>query len=240
VSVGTRKIYQPRDNGDIKALVDAHPLAWILCGKPEDFAATPIPVQLRCDDQGRPSMLVGHFARSNPQLTHLRENPDALVLVTGPQAYVSPSWFDDRTMAPTWNYTSVAFHVSIMLEEDPATIRRRIEDLVTAMEAPHPRPWRIADMGTRYAKLANHVVAFHAPIHAVRASFKLGQDERDDVFPDILAGLEATGERDLVTWMERLAGPERLATVAAARRNSQAPARVVGSPPDDGPPASNS
>lgn len=233
MSIGAKKIYQPRDPSDIKALVDAYPLAWIVCGKPSEFAVTPIPVQLRCDDQGQPRMLVGHFARSNPQVKQLRENPDALVLLAGPQAYVSPSWFDDRSMAPTWNYTSIAFHVSMVLEDDPATIRQRIEDLVTAMEAHHHHPWNIDDMGARYTALASHVVGFHAPIHAVRASFKLGQDERDDVFPDILAGLEATGEHELVAWMERFAGPKRLAAVDAARKRSKAPSRIDGSLPED-------
>lgn len=232
LSIGTKKIYQPRDNSDIKALVDAFPLALIVCGKPSDMAVTPIPVQLRCDETGRPDMLVGHFARSNPQLQQLRNNPEALVLMLGPQAYVSPSWFDDRSMAPTWNYTSLAFHVTMVLEDDPATIRKRIEDLVTAMEAQHHKPWQIDDMGERFAKLASHVVGFHAPIHEVRASFKLGQDERDDVFPDILAGLDASGKRDVVTWMERLAGAERLAAVAPAREASGAPERVAGVSPD--------
>lgn len=228
MSIGTKKIYQPRENSDIKALVDAFPLALIVCGKPSDMAATPIPVQLHCDETGRPDMLVGHFARSNPQLQQLREDPEALVLLLGPQAYVSPSWFDDRSMAPTWNYTSLAFHVSIVLEEEPATIRKRIEDLVTAMEAGNHDPWKIDDMGARFASLAEHVTGFHAPIHEVRASLKLGQDERDDVFPDILAGLAASGKRDVVSWMERLAGAEKLAAVEPARKASRAPERVAG------------
>lgn len=66
MSIGSKKAYQPRDDADIAALVAANPLAWIICGGAADFAATPIPVQLRCDEDGRPSMLVGHFARSNP------------------------------------------------------------------------------------------------------------------------------------------------------------------------------
>lgn len=229
MSVGSKKIFRPRESGDIKALVDAWPLAWIVCGKPADFAATPLPVQLRCDAQGRPQTVVGHFARANPQVEQLAADPDALILLLGPQGYVSPSWFDDRSMAPTWNYTSVAFHVRIVLEHDEASIRQRIEDLVTAMEAGHASPWRIEDMGDRYAKLAQHVVGFHADIHEVRASFKLGQDERDDVFPDILAGLEASGKQDLLAWMERLAGPERLARVAPARKASKASERVAAS-----------
>ena len=226
--VGTKKVFRPRDDRDVVALVDAWPLAWVVCGKPADFAATPLPLQIRCDTQGRPVRLVGHFARSNPQVEQLRQDPEALVLLLGPQGYISPSWFDDRSMAPTWTYTSAAFRVRIVLEDDPVTIRQRIEELVTAVEAHHPQPWRIEDMGERFASLAQHVVGFHADILEMRASFKLGQDEREDVFADILAGLDATGQHELVTWMEAQAGPERLARVAAARKNSKAASRIAG------------
>lgn len=237
MSVGSKTTYQPRDNDDIQALVDANPMAWIICQGPAAFAATPIPVQLRRDEQGRPSLLVGHFARGNPQLAQLAATPDAMVLLMGPHGYVSPSWFDDRTQAPTWNYTCAVFHVTVVLEDEPATITQRLEDLVEAMEAPHSRPWRTAEMGARYASLSRGVVGFHAPIHEVRASFKLGQDERDDVFADILAGLDAGGERALVSWMERFAGDARLAAVADARQASLAPLRVAGTiPASDRPP----
>ncbi|MBB6244921.1 alpha/beta hydrolase fold domain-containing protein [Rhodanobacter sp. MP1X3] len=237
MSVGSKAIYQPRDNGDIQALVDANPLAWIICGSPSAFAVTPIPVQLRCDDDGRPNMLVGHFARGNPQLAQLAATPDALVLLMGPQSYVSPSWFDDRTQAPTWNYACAVFHVHVVLEDEPATVAQRLDDLVMAMESNHTWPWSSSEMGARYTSLSRGVVGFHAPIHEVRASFKLGQDERDDVFADILAGLDTRGEHDLVSWMEHFAGPVRLDVVAAARKGSNAPLRIAGAvPASDRPP----
>jgi acetyl esterase/lipase/predicted FMN-binding regulatory protein PaiB len=237
MSVGSKATYQPRSNEDIQALVDVSPLAWIVCDGPSAFAATPIPVQLRRDEQGVPTQLVGHFARGNPQLAQLAANPDAMVLLMGPQAYVSPSWFDDRTQAPTWNYACAVFHVTVVLEDEPGTIAQRLEDLVAAMEAHHVQPWHTGEMGARYASLSRGVVGFHARIHEVRASFKLGQDERDDVFADILAGLDARGEHELVSWMERFAGPARLAAVADARKASSAPLRVAGTiPAADRPP----
>lgn len=237
MSVGSKAIFQARGNGDIKALVDAHPLAWIICGAPSDLAATPIPVQLRCDDDGRPSMLVGHFARGNPQLKQLAETPDAMVLLMGPHAYVSPSWFDDRTQAPTWNYACAAFHVRVVLEDEPAIIARRLDDLVEAMESAHAQPWHGGEMGPRYASLSRGVVGFHANILDMAASFKLGQDERDDVFADILAGLEASGAHELVAWMDRFAGPVRLESIAGMRASSRAPQRVAGTIPASDRPA---
>jgi hypothetical protein len=49
------------------------------------------------------------------------------------------------------------------------------------------------------------VVAFDAQVTATKAKFKLGQDERRDVFADILAGLAADGDSELVCWMQAYA-----------------------------------
>jgi hypothetical protein len=48
------------------------------------------------------------------------------------------------------------------------------------------------------------VIGFRANVSAIRAKFKLGQDERDDVFGDIIAGLEQSSEQDeLLEWMQQ-------------------------------------
>ena len=49
-------------------------------------------------------------------------------------------------------------------------------------------------MGERYDRILRGIVPFRATVRAARPAFKLGQDERDDVYTDILAGLEADGE----------------------------------------------
>lgn len=36
----------------------------------------------------------------------------------------------------------------------------------------------------------------------IRAKFKLGQDERDDVFVDITTGLARSGQDELLQWMK--------------------------------------
>ena len=107
----------------------------------------------------------------------------------------------DRTQAPTWNYVSVQLLTNIAFMDDEAGLERVLRDLIGAMEAGRPNAWNIADMGERYARLAQRIVAFEASILEVRPKFKLGQDERRDVFADIMAGLAATEADELRTWM---------------------------------------
>jgi transcriptional regulator len=75
------------------------------------------------------------------------------------------------------------------------------------MEAGRPDAWAMAEMGERYARLAQGVTALRGRITATRATFKLGQDEAPKDFAQLLAGLAGGGEHELVAWMRDFAAP---------------------------------
>jgi transcriptional regulator len=192
-------------HADIADLIAAYPLAWVVSRSGEGAsAATPLPLLAVADDEGRIVKLIGHFARRNPQVAVLEGDPRALILFQGPHGYVSPSWIADRTWAPTWNYAVIRIEADIRF--DPELTDRALEDLVKRMEAGRPNAWSIADMGERYARLRTGIVAFEAHVRRLDHKFKLGQDERPEVFTQILAHSE---DPELVRWMRRM-NPGRL------------------------------
>lgn len=196
-----RDLFAPRSAEDVKRLVAAQPLAWIVSGGGDaGFNATLLPLR-PMEEDGNLLGFMGHFARGNAHLAALRADPRALILFLGVNGYISPSWMADRTQAPTWNYASAQFAAEIEFFEDPAEIRAHLDDLVGAMEAGRERAWSIPEMGARYEMLASRIVGFRAHIKDTRARFKLGQDERPDVLADILNGLDAGGHRELAAWM---------------------------------------
>jgi predicted FMN-binding regulatory protein PaiB len=197
----TMSPFEPRAPEDVARLIREQPLGWIVSGAGLDLRATVLPLRPVLGDDGQVVRLLGHMARSNPQAATLQEHPDALILLLGPHGYVSPSWMADRSQAPTWNYASVQFRVETTLIDDPAGLEAHLRDLVGAMEAGRPRAWSVDEMGERYASLSRRIVGFEARVVETRGRFKLGQDERADVFADIMAGLEGEGATDLLAWM---------------------------------------
>lgn len=194
--------YAARSPEDVARLVLENPLAWIVSGA--DARSTLLPLRPRFGDDGRITHLIGHFARGNPQVRALQRQPHATILFLGPHGHISPSWFADRTQAPTWNYASAEFRVQIEFLDDPESLAAVLRDLVGATEAGRPNAWTIEDMGARYRELAPRIIAFQAAVTHERAAFKLGQDERDDVYADIRRALSAdAGQRELLAWMER-------------------------------------
>lgn len=198
------EIFAPKSGEQVLRLVLSHPLAWVVSLEAGNFRATPLPLRPRVGAGGRIGALEGHMARSNPQCAALQRDARALMLFSGPQGYISPSWMSNRTWAPTWNYAVVQFVVTVAFDETPAQLDAHLDDLTGAMEQGRPRAWHPSEMGARYDTLKRMIVPFVATVVEQRAKFKLGQDERDTVFAEITEALGRSGSDALLAWMREL------------------------------------
>jgi transcriptional regulator len=177
----------------------------MVTGRPGTLHATPVPVLPVVDAAGMLTGLRGHLARANPHAAALIEEPRASFLFTGPNSYVSPSWLSDRTRAPTWYYACAQVEAQLSLVNDASGISAILQETVIAMEEPGPDAWAMAEMGSRYARLAQAVVGFEATLTARGERFKLGQHDRDDVLGDVKQRLDLRGAKMLLAWVNRLA-----------------------------------
>lgn len=179
--------FVPRDPADVPALVSAYPLGWIVSNGAGGFAATPLPLLAECDDDGRIVALFGHFARANPHIAALVADPRAIVLIQGPQGYISPRLVSNPSWGPTWNYAVAKFQVEIAFV--PEENRDAVKRLAAALEGTGDDAWTIERMGARADQLLPHIIAFRAQVLAADPCFKLGQDEASGTFDEIVAGL---------------------------------------------------
>ena len=202
--MNTSSKFDAQSERDLVDLVAGHPLAWLCSVGPQGLQATPLPLLLKHDDAGRLIAVEGHFARANPQVQALQQNPEALLLWMGVQGYVSPSWLSDRTQAPSWNYASAQCRVRVTFANDESALTAHLDELARRFEAGRPQAWQVAEMGPRLQLLAQRVIAFRAEVVELRERYKLGQDERDDVFGELLNGLDdSDGGDPLAGWMRR-------------------------------------
>lgn len=196
--------FAPQSDEQVLRLVLEHPLAWVVSMDDGGFRAAPLPLRPRTSAGARIEALEGHMSRANPLHAAFEREPRALILFSGPQGYISPSWVGNRTWAPTWNYTVVQFLTTVVFNEAPEQLDAHLHDLAEAMERGRPNAWHPSEMGARYETLRRLIVPFEAKVVEQRARFKLGQDERDSIYADITAGLERTGADELLAWMREL------------------------------------
>lgn len=193
--------FHPLDPADVGKLVSAYPLCWVVSGSGDGRYATPLPLLAEPGVNGEVRSLLGHMARSNPQQPALEDDPSATILCMGPQGYISPRLVSNPTWGPTWNYAVCRFETRIQFvpEETDAALLK----LAQALEGTNDGAWTPERMGERYFDLKQRIVAFRAEILETHARFKLGQDEGDATFEEIVGGL---GDPVLADWMKHSRG----------------------------------
>lgn len=187
------------ENEVIAALIADYPLAWVLPRCADAGQPHLLPLLARTDAEGRVVTLIGHMGRRNPLVAAFETSPEALILFTGPQGYVSNAHVTNPRWAPTWNYGQVRVEARITLE--PAGGDAALLDLVETMDAGEKTGWRPADAGPRYRAMEQAIIAFRADVTRIEPRFKLGQDENVGTLREIL---DRHPDPTLVRWMRRI------------------------------------
>ena len=152
-----------RGFGTVVAVADAIPVA------------AHVPFIATADADGR--RLAFHIARANPLHEILAASSQALVIVSGPDSYISPDWYVSSNQVPTWNYVSVHLTgVARVLPSDAALAQ--VEALSARFEARlwPKRPWT---MGKLQPEIRDRMLAAIVPLEitvaTIEAQWKLGQ-----------------------------------------------------------------
>lgn len=140
-----------------------------------------------------------HIARGNALTPHL-DGAQVLMVVQGPDAYVSPDWYGLDDQVPTWNYVAVELQGRVTREPDEALF-----PLLDALSADRearlaPKPaWTRAKMTPGTAKkMLRAITAFTLTVEDWRGTRKLGQNKPDAAR---LAVADALGDHPMAELM---------------------------------------
>src|SRR5262245_55497873 len=100
-----------------------HPLATLVTLGADGLVANHIPMEIDAGP-GPFGTLRGHVARANPVWRESTAGVEALAIFSGPQRYITPSWYATKAesgrVVPTWNYAVVHAHGPLRAIDDPA------------------------------------------------------------------------------------------------------------------------
>jgi transcriptional regulator len=138
--------------------------------------------------------LLGHLALANPQWQSAQPGALALAIVHGPQAYVSPSWYESKArhgrVVPTWNYQAVHLTGPLTVHRDPEWLRALVSRLTRRHETGKPRPWAVTDAPPEYVNgQLKAIVGVELTVTAVEAKDKLSQNRSRPDQAGVVAGL---------------------------------------------------
>jgi transcriptional regulator len=177
----------------LDSLLDAGALCDLVSAGPGRLQATPLPL-LRVGGS-----LHGHVARNNPQW-HEDEAP-ALVIVRGPDAYVSPNWYESThehgRVVPTWNYQVVHVYGQLVTHDDAEWTSSVVRRLTSRYEAGFDPEWSVDDAPAAFIEgQLRAIVGIEVVIDRIEAKSKLSQNRTVADAAGVVSGLSAGSPAD--------------------------------------------
>jgi transcriptional regulator len=222
------RMYLPRhftltDFAKISAFVDAAQSADLVTFDGTKPVSTLLPViwdrpELTITADGAPpdpatyGRLLGHIAIANDQWQTAQPGTQALAIVRGPQAYVSPAWYEAKArhgrVVPTWNYEAVHLTGAIAFHRDPEWLRAFVTRLTERHERGRAHPWAVTDAPPEYVDgQLRAIVGVELTIASVEAKQKLSQNRSELDRAGVIASLAT----------EPGPGPAAIATAMASQ-----------------------
>ena len=142
--------------------------------------------------------LCGHMARANGHWNTI--DGEVLAVFTGPDAYISPTWYEEENVVPTWNYVAVHVTGRLQIVDDENELRAVMEATIAHYERGRPEPWAL-DLDSEFSRrLLDQIVVFRLDITRIEGTWKLSQHhsaERRDRVGKALAGEQSEAAREI-------------------------------------------
>lgn len=193
------------DDAAVRELLAHTGAADLITSTPRGLLATLLPFVYDAagsrPDVGTWGALLGHLARNNEQWREPAQG-EALVIIRGPDAYISPTWYATRQehgrVVPTWNYITAHVYGRLVVHDDGRWVEALVRRLSDHHEAGRANAWSVDDAPPPYiAGQLRAIVGVEVLVERVECAFKLSQNRSAADVEGVIAGLDASGESEL-------------------------------------------
>jgi transcriptional regulator len=177
------------DAREVKRLIRENPWGTFVSSTSTGLVASHYPILLEEEDEG--ISVVSHFGRPD-EVTHEMGRGELLLIVQGPHGYISPGWYDEGDIIPTWNHvTAHLYGVPELLgpEENLTVLSRLVDEFEGRM--PEPRSLGLAPEYS--ARVARGTAGIRLRVSRFDARLKLSQNKAPHVRERIVEGLQGDG-----------------------------------------------
>lgn len=145
-------------------------------------------------DEAAHGRLLGHMALSNSQWSTTAAEVPALAIVHGPQAYISPAWYESKKehgrVVPTWNYRTVHFIGPVRFHRDGEWLRDVVTRLTERYEAGRPGRWWVSEAPEKFIEgQLRAIVGVEMAIDQIEAKDKLSQNRTPQDRANVIVAL---------------------------------------------------
>lgn len=181
-------------------LIRDYPLATLVTTSANGVNANHIPLHLAVTSEPY-GTLIGHVARANTLLDDINGADQALAIFHGPNAYITPSWYETKKehgkVVPTCNYAVVHAYGILRVVDSPEWLRTQLEVLTNGNERSFPEPWSVDDAPLDFIeKLLPFIIGFEMQITQLIGKWKMSQNQPPQNLTSVIAGLSTSNQSD--------------------------------------------
>lgn len=193
-------LFRSEDRALFEALIDEIGFGMVFHTTPDGPRVAHVPLLSTGD-----GALQFHLARGNALTRHL-DGATALVTVNGPDAYISPRWYDERDTVPTWDYVALEMEGRVRRMDDEG-LEALLHAVIRKFEGRLEGEGWSADESSdaTWSRLFKGIVGFELEVLAWRPTLKLSQKRTPAERERIATGLETSGSPTLARLMRNLA-----------------------------------
>ena len=139
-------------------------------------------------------VISGHMAKGNDHWKSFDGEAESVVIFQGPNAYVSPEWYESKPSVPTWNYSVVHMRGAVTAIHDPEWLIAHVDELVDFHEAGIGDGSKEASYEEIRNKLLGGIVGFEMVVETVEAKFKMSQNRSEEDRRRVVEEIGSSGD----------------------------------------------
>ena len=178
------------DRAELLGFMRANSFALLVTGTGGTLHASHLPVMIH--EHADRIVIDSHMAKNNLQWKEFFDD-EVMVVFSGPHAYVSPRWYEERERVPTWNYAAVHAYGTprvVLDRKDKYDSQRR---LIAALD-PQWLPQFDALRAEYVESMLNGIVNLQIAVTRVETRWKLSQNRSRREQERIAAQLEQSAD----------------------------------------------
>lgn len=185
--------YKEKDEKIVLDFLKTYPFA-LITGISEEGKPVATQIPFAVEKKGDDWYLSGHMMKNTDHYKAFEKNPQVLVVFSGPNGYVSASWYEKQQRGSTWNYMSVHAAGKISFFGGDKLIALMKEFTLAHEDGNTASPTVYNNLPESYTKrLMPQIAGFEIKVDHLDTVFKLSQDLDKQSLENVITELEKRG-----------------------------------------------
>lgn len=190
------KEFQESDKSEIYKLIKEYPLGILITHTTPELQISHLPFIINEEE----NKLITHIANNNPHIKFL--NKKSTVIFNGPNLYITPSWYTEKSLVPTWNYITIHISGKVTLISNEKSLCTLLEKTTNYFENKNNSSWKNnlgLDLNTELRKM---ITGIEIKISNIEAKYKISQNRTNQSKNKLIKKMKEEGSNDALKMAE--------------------------------------